>query len=213
MSNIHDLFLFILSGFLLNLIPGPDLIFVLTRNISYGLKYGLIASLGVYCGTFVHVLAATFGLSTIIATSATAFTVIKYIGAFYLFYLAITLFYDTSKITKINKGFQLSSVTLKKTFIQAFLTNALNPKVAMFFLAFMPQFIHGSEENNVIAFLILGNIFNLNSIILLFIFCIASHKIKTSFSTNSKIINIIKAFAAGLFTFFGLRLIFTHSVL
>ncbi len=159
MFGTHDLLLFIISGLLLNITPGVDFIYVLSRGAAQGFRAGVWASLGIGAGCFVHIVAAALGLSAILATSAMAFTVVKWIGAAYLVYVGISMLRSRASVTQIDA---LPQSSASKIFWQGFLTNVLNPKVALFFLAFVPQFIDAASPTKVSAFLFLGVIFNLN---------------------------------------------------
>jgi threonine/homoserine/homoserine lactone efflux protein len=139
MFDIQNLYLFFIASLLLNLTPGNDMIYVASRSISQGIKAGMISALGVFIGCFVHILAAVFGLSIIIAQSAFLFQLIKLLGAGYLIYLGIKAFIDKSDFNKNITSFP--KVTKWKLLQQGIITNALNPKVALFFLSFLPQFI------------------------------------------------------------------------
>lgn len=138
--SIESWSLFIISASLLSLSPGPDLIFILSKTLAHGRKTGLTAAAGVCSGAFVHVLAAALGLSAILATSATAFMLVKYVGAAYLIYLGIKALCAKESVLafkdKTNKKTNAASV-----FRQGMLIDILNPKVAIFFMAFLPQFI------------------------------------------------------------------------
>jgi threonine/homoserine/homoserine lactone efflux protein len=139
MFNIQNLYLFFIASLLLNLTPGNDMIYVASRSISQGIKAGTISALGVFIGCFVHILAAVFGLSIIIAKSAFLFQLIKFLGAGYLIYLGVR-----ALITKIDFNKDIATLTpinKWKLLKQGIITNALNPKVALFFLSFLPQFI------------------------------------------------------------------------
>ena len=163
MFGIHDLGLFIVSGLLLNIMPGPDSLLIMTRSATQGARAGCTAALGIGAGTFVHVFAAALGLSAILATSATAFTVVKYAGAAYILYMAIGLL--LSKPRGTAAAVAVAPLPYRKIFAQGFLTNVLNPKVAIFFLAFVPQFINADAPNKALAFIVLGCIFNLNGML------------------------------------------------
>lgn len=166
MFGIHDLALFIVSGFLLNITPGPDSILVMSKSASKGWKAGSVASFGVCSGCYVHVFAAALGLSAILASSATAFTAVKLVGAAYLVYIGLAAVFTRAKQQNGLTSFKPEKVfTYRSTFIQGFLSNALNPKVALFFLAFVPQFIDHNASNKAIAFLVLGTIFTFNSLL------------------------------------------------
>ena len=159
MEGIHDLGLFVLSGLLLNITPGADTLYIVARGTTQGTRAGAVAALGIGAGCIVHTFAAALGLSAIIATSATAFAVVKWIGAAYLVYLGFTLL-------AARAGTHIAApprpASLRRVFAQGFLTNVLNPKVALFFLAFLPQFIAADAPHKALAFLLLGAIFNVN---------------------------------------------------
>lgn len=159
MFGTHDLLLFVISGLLLNITPGVDFIYVLSRGAAQGFRAGVWASLGIGAGCCVHIVAAALGLSAILATSATAFTVVKWIGAAYLVYVGISMLRSRASVAQIDA---LPQSSASKIFWRGFLTNVLNPKVALFFLAFVPQFIDAASPTKVSAFLFLGVIFNLN---------------------------------------------------
>ena len=162
MFGIHDLTLFIISGLLLNIMPGPDSLLIMTRSATQGWRAGVAAAIGIGSGTMVHVLAAAIGLSAILATSATAFMVVKYIGAAYIITMAIGLL--RSKARQPD-AILVPPLPYRKIYVQGLLTNVLNPKVAIFFLAFVPQFIDAAAPNKALAFVVLGTIFNVNGML------------------------------------------------
>jgi threonine/homoserine/homoserine lactone efflux protein len=163
MITSSDFLLFALASLILNLTPGADMLYVATRSTSQGIKAGIVSALGIMCGCLVHLLAAVFGLSAIIAHSALAFSIIKYIGACYLIYLGIRSFLKTEdSFEPANKKVPES---FKKIFYQGALTNALNPKVALFFLAFLPQFIQPGSMAVQWQILLLGSWFNISGTI------------------------------------------------
>ena len=140
MLGIHDLALFILSGLLLNITPGADTLYIVGRSTTQGFKSGAMAAFGIGAGCFVHILAAALGLSAILAASATAFTVVKLVGAAYLLYLGISLLRSNARAQPAEEE-RRASIPLRSIFAQGVMTIVLNPKVALFFLAFLPQFI------------------------------------------------------------------------
>lgn len=167
MFGTHDLALFIVSGLLLNIAPGPDSLLIVTRSVGQGWRAGSAAAFGICTGTFVHIFAAALGLSAVLATSATAFTVVKIIGAAYLVYVGIGLLLNRpARSTDAATAPQpVPALPYRKIFLQGFLTNVLNPKVALFFLAFVPQFIAPEASNKALAFIALGLLFNFNSLL------------------------------------------------
>lgn len=155
MFGIHDFTVFLLTGIVLNLTPGPDTFYILGRSIAQGRGAGVASALGISAGALVHTFAAALGLSAIIAASATAFLAVKLAGAAYLIFLgARMLFSRRSAAGAIPATFSTSGFLA--IFRQGLVTNVLNPKVALFFLAFMPQFIAADSTNKFAAFLVLG---------------------------------------------------------
>ncbi|MEG6506430.1 LysE family translocator [Nitratidesulfovibrio sp. 1201_IL3209] len=193
MHGVHDIWLFVASGLLLNVTPGPDMLYIIARSTTCGrrgLRAGVAAALGIGAGCSVHIAAAALGLSAVLATSATAFTVVKLLGAAYLLYMGATLLLARRKPGDAAGAPGRSArdgdapghgahgndparqASLRAVFAQGFLTNALNPKVALFFLAFLPQFVDGGaggtgagampSASMAGAFLLLGCIFTVN---------------------------------------------------
>ena len=157
--GIENFWVFALTALLLNLTPGNDMLYVAARSTSQGSKAGIVSSLGIMLGCMVHIIAAMAGLSAIIAKSALAFEVIKYVGAAYLIYLGIRSLLSKKKQMNIDAGIQKKS--MRNIFWQGVLTNVLNPKVALFFLAFLPQFVNLHQSNMALRILFLGTWFNI----------------------------------------------------
>jgi len=173
MSGIHDLWLFVVSGLLLNIAPGPDSLYVITRGATQGWRAGVVAGLGIGTGCWVHVLAAALGLSALLAASATAFTVVKVVGAAYLVWIGRGMLRSRARGPEGDRPAPRPA-RLRSVFAQGFLTNVLNPKVALFFLAFVPQFIAPDAPSKPLAFLALGAIFDVNGVLWLFVLAFAS---------------------------------------
>ncbi|MGE6107596.1 LysE family translocator [Aeromonas sobria] len=166
MLGIHDLALFVVSGLLLNMMPGPDSLLIMLRSGSQGWRAGSVAALGIGTGTMVHVLAAALGLSALLSASAELFVVIKLMGALYLVYLGISLLRQGATSPAMSEpAVSLPVLSYGRIFRQGLLTNVLNPKVALFFLAFVPQFIAPDAPQKALAFIVLGCIFNFNGMI------------------------------------------------
>jgi threonine/homoserine/homoserine lactone efflux protein len=192
--GFDNLYLFIAAGLLLNLTPGPDVLYIVANGLRGGARAGVAAALGITAGCFVHIAAAAIGVSALIAASATAFTVLKWLGAAYLVYVGVSMLWPRQKQNTIKKEANYVSGTLAtgqiyskngtksdlndtdstdqptdpaglmSVFIRGFWTNALNPKVALFFLAFLPQFIAPDAANKTLNFALLGLLFNLNAL-------------------------------------------------
>ena len=204
MFGIHDLGLFIVSGLLLNMMPGPDSLLIVSRSASQGARAGCVAALGIGAGVFVHVFAAALGLSAVLQTSATAFTVVKYIGAAYILYLAFGLLRSTGGTAAVVV--KAPPMPLHKVFGQGFLTNVLNPKVALFFLAFVPQFIDAATPNKALAFIVLGCIFNLNGMLWCNALAWFSARASARIKLDPKAVTWLNRATGGLFVWLGLKL-------
>lgn len=208
MFGIHDIELFIISAITLNLIPGSDTIFIVTRSIGEGVKAGIVSALGISTGAIFHILAASFGLSAIILSSEFAFEIVKSLGAIYLVYLGLKMILKKEEIQKQNN---IKKLNLFKIYKQAILTNVLNPKVAIFFMALLPQFVSSTSQSKTLAFLCLGLIFLTTGTIWCLFLAIFSNsmikkvKFKTDYSKyTSKITGII-------FVALGLKLYFQKN--
>jgi threonine/homoserine/homoserine lactone efflux protein len=156
MVGTHDLWAFLVASFLLWLTPGPDTMYILARSIAQGRRAGLMSSLGIGSGLLIHTLLAAFGLSAVLAASAWAFAVVKTAGAVYLIYLGIQAF---RKNMRTLAAPELSPMGNWRVYRQGVVSNTLNPKVAIFFLAFLPQFVDPAAGLGPVPFLFLGAIF------------------------------------------------------
>jgi threonine/homoserine/homoserine lactone efflux protein len=163
MIPVNDFLIFAFASLVLNITPGNDMLYVATRSTSQGIKAGVVSAFGIAGGCIVHLLAAVIGLSAIIANSAVAFDVIKYTGGAYLIYLGVNSI--LSKQNKFAISRKVDTKSLSQLFWQGVLTNVLNPKVALFFLAFLPQFIHPENGNVSLQILLLGLWFNFSGTI------------------------------------------------
>ena len=141
MLGIQELWLFIISGLLLNLTPGPDTAYIVGRSVQSGWRGGAAAALGISTGCLVHVFAAAIGLSALLAASSAAFTVVKWAGAGYLCFIGVKMLLSRPRRPATDAAPAGGAIPLRQIFWQGALTNALNPKVALFFLAFLPQFV------------------------------------------------------------------------
>jgi threonine/homoserine/homoserine lactone efflux protein len=202
--GIHDLWLFVLAGLLLNITPGPDTLYIVGRSTTQGFRAGVLAALGIAGGCFVHIFAAAIGLSALLAASAAAFTVLKFIGAAYLVYVGITLMREPGNAKPNTSG--IPAAPLKRIFWQGFLTNALNPKVALFFLAFLPQFIDTSSPGKTAAFLLLGLIFNVNGTLWNIFVAWATVSFRRVFSSGSSAGLWINRSIGAIFVGLGIKL-------
>jgi len=162
MLGVHGLWLFVLTGLLLNITPGPDIVYIVGRSARMGARGGVVAALGISAGALLHTAAAAVGISAILTTSALAFTALKWAGAAYLVYIGVQMLLTREKgEAAIMTAARQETSRLRTAFMQGLLTNVFNPKVALFFLAFLPQFIDADAPSKVLAFVALGLLFNL----------------------------------------------------
>lgn len=168
--TLESLLLFCAAGLLLNLTPGPDVLYIVSSALRGGARAGVVAALGITAGCFVHIVAATVGVSALLAASSMAFTVLKWLGAAYLVFVGARLVFlidkNAIKLEAARAVFMRATGQndYKSIFLRGFWTNALNPKVALFFLAFLPQFIAPTVEHKSLAFLGLGLLFTFNGL-------------------------------------------------
>lgn len=206
MFGIHDLALFVVSGLLLNVMPGPDSLLIMTRSATQGWRAGSAAALGIGTGTFVHIVAAALGLSAILATSAAAFTVVKLAGAAYILYLAVGMLLSKRGDGSAAKPLNVAPLPLRRIYAQGILTNVLNPKVALFFLAFVPQFIDANAPHKALAFLILGAIFNLNGMLWCNGLALFTARASARIKLNPAVTQWLNRATGGLFVWLGVKL-------
>jgi threonine/homoserine/homoserine lactone efflux protein len=199
----ENFWLFALTALLLNLTPGNDMLFVIARSSSQGSKAGIVSSLGIMGGCMVHMIAAAAGLSAIIAKSAVAFTVIKYIGAGYLIYLGVKALLDKEKNIQINNT--IVKTSYEKIFWQGVLTNVLNPKVALFFLAFLPQFINTKTGNTTAQILFLGVWFNIGGTFINIIVALLFGRIGKLLSRSGKFVQWQKRISGSILIALGIK--------
>jgi threonine/homoserine/homoserine lactone efflux protein len=209
--GIHDLWLFVLSGLLLNITPGPDTLYIVGRSSTQGTRAGVVAALGIGTGALVHVCAAALGLSAVLAASAAAFTVVKLIGAAYLVYVGISLLRSKSSTQSSPSSPDNRQTSMRGIFFQGFLTNVLNPKVALFFLAFLPQFVSSGAASKPLAFLILGVIFDLNGTLWNLLVAWTTARISGRLAAAGWFKTWFNRCVGGLFVFVGIRLALAHE--
>jgi len=210
MLGIENLGAFILTAIIVVITPGVDTIMVLTRSISKGKNSGLYSALGVSLGLLVHTCAATFGLSQILSKSAIAFSIVKYIGAAYLIYLGYKSFTNKSEPIEI-KPIETKVIGMKQMFFTAFLSDILNPKIALFFLAFLPQFINSDEINNPVPYLILGLIIFFITLIWCSFLALTGSNVAKLFNKNKNIESWINKTSGVVFILLGLKIAFTKK--
>jgi RhtB (resistance to homoserine/threonine) family protein len=205
MLGIEHYWLFLLSGVILNITPGPDTIYIVTRSIAQGRNAGIMSVLGISTGGLIHTLLASLGLSVILASSQTAFNIVRYTGGLYLIYLGISVFLRCKEQSSAGEC-EYHNMKLPTIYLQGILTNVLNPKVALFFLSFLPQFINPAKAAGPIPFLLLGGtFFTTGTIWCLFLACAASY-LTNALRKNSKISKILQCISGIIFIALGLSL-------
>lgn len=208
MIRIHDLPLFIAAGLLLNVTPGPDTALVIGQSMRHGHRGGMLAALGVGAGCFVHISAAAIGLSALIMTSALAFTIIKWIGVCYLCYVGLRMLFRRDHASKSGDDIR-QATSPRAIFWLGFLTNALNPKVALFFLAFLPQFIDTQAPQKAIAFALLGLIFTATGVLWLLLVARFTAKASANLRGNTRIKLWLERAIGAMFLTLGAKLAFS----
>ena len=207
-SGIHDLGLFVLAGLLLNVTPGPDMAYIAARGAYGGFRAGVAATLGITAGCVFHTAAAAAGLSVLLATSAAAFTVVKWCGAAYLLYAGIRLLVSSVRPAPETAAPDalLAPAGAARIFREGFVINVLNPKVALFFLAFLPQFIDAAAPSKALAFMALGCLFNFNSLFVNVPVAWLSAQAGSRFRTSAQASRWLSGVVGGLFMALAARL-------
>jgi len=204
MPGIHDFGVFLAAGLLLNLTPGQDTVYILGRSVAHGRAIGIASALGISAGCLFHTLAAAFGLSTILAASSWAFTALKLLGAAYLIYLGVRMFRTPLAAPEVDRPG--AAVGLAAAFWQGALTNITNPKVALFFLAFLPQFIEADSASKVAAFLLLGLTFVATGTMWCLVLAVSAARIRNLLAPGSRASVLLARTAGALFIVLGIRL-------
>lgn len=204
MFGTQNLSVFLLAAISLNLVPGADTLYIISRSIAQGKKAGMVSVLGISTGSLLHTTAAALGLSAILATSAVAFTVVKLIGAVYLVYLGIQMFID--KNSQVNIDIDSENKSLWVVYRQGILTNILNPKVALFFLAFLPQFVDPASSARVFSFLFLGCLFITTNTLWCMLVALLSAKASNIVRSKNRLMNIANKITGVIFISLGVKL-------
>jgi threonine/homoserine/homoserine lactone efflux protein len=204
MFGIHHFTLFLTTGILLNLMPGPDTAYIIGRSIAQGRRAGIASAFGITLGSLCHTVAAALGLSAFLAASAFAFTAVKLIGGAYLIYLGVRMI--LSRARELHVPSQFRSRETMAAFRQGMITNLLNPKVALFFLAFLPQFIDPASPAKVPAFIALGLTFVTTGTIWCLVLAWFASAFSQRLRSSTSVTNILNRTVGSLFVFLGLRL-------
>jgi threonine/homoserine/homoserine lactone efflux protein len=200
--------LFIGVSWALILSPGPDMIYVISRGMAHGRRAGILSAIGVVCGILVHTTAAAFGLTLILQTSAFAFLFVKFIGAAYLLYLGLKAWRDKSTFSLQTSAPAAKSGAL---FWQGVLSNVLNPKIAIFFLAFLPQFVDKGSSHVTLQMVVLGITFACFGLCFLLVVGYSSGSIGRWLTYRPQYAQFFQRVAGGILIGLGIRLAFTEK--
>jgi threonine/homoserine/homoserine lactone efflux protein len=202
--------IFISTAILLNISPGPDMIYLISRTMSQGKKTGIATALGLGTGAFVHTIFVAVGISALLAASALAFTILKYIGAAYLFYLGIKTFLSGGIACNASAASAHPS-SFRKAYYQAIVIDVLNPKVAIFFLAFLPQFYRADHGSRGTQFILLGLIIIAIGFVIESLVVLASSRISEFLKRSRRTSKFIDNLLGTVFIGLGVRLLFEKN--
>lgn len=235
MPDAHHLLLFLAAGLVLNLTPGPDVMFIVAHAVRAGVRAGVAAALGIAAGCLVHVAAAALGVSALLAASATAFALLKWAGAVYLVWVGVQMLRAAWRAggsqgasesiashahLKSDKGIfdakksaaaSAAPTRLATVLRRGFLTNVLNPKVALFFLAFVPQFIAPGTAHTGAVFLLLGLLFTVNGLLVCLGWAWVAAWAARRAGALQRALRWLDGVAGGLFIVFGVKLALTQA--
>jgi len=203
--SVDSYLLFVFASILLCIVPGPDMIFLLSRTLAQGKKAGIVAAIGINVGAYLHLFAAVLGISAVLASSAYAFTVIKWLGACYLIFIGIKILLSRQGSVMID-GNTIREQNYRQIFWQGFLSDALNPKVAIFFLAFLPQFVKPDSGHRTLQILFLGITVNVIAILINLVLVYFSSVLTKRLRERTAISKWLNKIMGSVFILLGLRL-------
>lgn len=203
MFDLHTLITFIGASLLLLIIPGPAVLYIITKSTEQGKRAGLTSVAGIQLGTLVHVVAAAVGVSALLMASATAFTVLKYIGAFYLIWIGLKKVCTRSKAGATGSG-ERKPETMSRIFWQGAVVNILNPKAALFFFAFLPQFVDPAKGAVTLQLLVLGLLFVLLAFMTDSLYALAAGSLSKWLKRQPRYLVIQNYISGGVYIFLGL---------
>jgi len=210
MLGIENYFGFIIAAIILAITPGVDTMYILTRSAAQGKNAGLVSVAGITSGCIVHILCAAFGLSMVLSKSATVFSMIKWAGALYLIYLGVKMFLEKNqKFSTTSNAFgQKRLISIYK---QGVLTNILNPKVGLFFISFLPQFINQDKVSGPLPFLVLGATFLVIATFYCIFLSFAASYMTNTLRNHKTVENLLNKLSGIIFIGFGLKIAFNHD--
>jgi threonine/homoserine/homoserine lactone efflux protein len=209
MPPAHELLAFVLAGLLLNLTPGPDVLYIVARSTSQGRAAGMVSALGISAGCLVHIAAAAAGLSALMVQVPIAYQIVRWAGAAYLVWLGVRALVDK----RAGVGPQalapqaLAPQPLGRIFWQGVLTNVLNPKVALFFVAFLPQFTEPARGSLGAQFLVLGLVFDFNGTLVNLAWALVASRLGDWLRARFGVSRLLGRLTGGLYIALGLRLV------
>ena len=204
-----ELLAFIGAGLLLNMIPGQDMLYVIVQSSQGSRLRGLTSALAISCGTLFHIAAVCLGLAGLLLAVPVAFSIIRICGALYLIWLGICMFRsqpDNAMQPEVQPQGRRHGV-----FLQGMLTNMLNPKVAMFFLALLPQFCDPQRGSVALQMALLGVIFLVNSTLVLLLISLATHGLSSRLASHTRHSRLLERIGGGILVVLGLRLLLQRS--
>ena len=202
--GVHDYWIFLATGIVLNVTPGPDTLYIVGRSLAYGRSVGVKSAMGVCTGGLLHAIAAAFGLSAILATSLTAFAVVKVAGAAYLIYLGARMLLGGASAAVVAAAQPASQPWT--AYRQGILTSITNPKVAVFFMAFLPQFIEPAARHRAIALLLLGASFNITGLVWCLVLALGAARLRSVVSPSADRVNVARRLVGAIYVALGIRL-------
>ncbi|MDO6496973.1 LysE family translocator [Photobacterium sanguinicancri] len=210
MSDLSYWLLFFSTAFALNIAPGPDLLYILTKTIANGKRVGIASALGVCTGALFHVVAASVGLSAILVSSALAFSIVKYIGVGYLLYLAYQSFRSAGTCLNISQNAQPKE-SAWVAFKQGVLVDILNPKVAIFFMAFLPQFIRDGHGSVPVQLMYLGLLVVAVAVVVEVLYVLAASKLTEKVRSSQRLSVWLDRTVGAIFVALGIKLAASSS--
>ena len=208
MPDFSALGAFFAAAFLLNIAPGPDMLYVIGRSIGQGRRAGTVSALGVFVGCLVHIFVAAVGLAALLRSSPVAYSIVRYAGAAYLVYLGVRVLLERSSTLEAP---EVQSAPLGRIFTQGVVTNVLNPKVALFFLAFLPQFIQPQRGSVALQIIVLGLIFDVGGTLVNLAVAQAGGRLGDAIKRHSGLARLQKWFTGAVFVGLGMRVALKRS--
>lgn len=205
MTDATSLIVFMTATLALNLTPGPDMLYVIARSVGQGRQAGVVSALGIGVGCLAHTFAAAFGLSSLLMSSAVAYELVKYAGAAYLIYLGLRALLNK---TRLQEQSELNPASPSSIFYQGVVTNVLNPKVALFFLAFLPQFVRGGSGSIAWQIIFLGSLFNVSGTLVNIVVSLLGGRIGKALNHRPAFARTQRRLTGVVFIALGLRLAF-----